>query len=90
MKIQVNIERLILEGIDLPSAQGPLLQAAVEAELRRLLSTRGLSPALTSGGSLPSLRAQTLNYSGNNPTQLGQHIARSMYGSLGTAEEKHP
>lgn len=88
MKIQVNIERLILEGIDLPAGQPPRLQAAVEAELARLLGARGLSPDLSSGGSLPSLPVQILNYAGNNPAQLGKQIARSMYSSLGTVEEK--
>jgi hypothetical protein len=90
MKIQVNIERLILDGIDIPAGQRPRLQAAVETELARLLSTRGLNSALTSGGNLSSLRVQPMNYSGNNPLQLGQQIARSVYSGLGTAEEKQP
>jgi hypothetical protein len=89
MKIQMHIERLILDGIDIPAGQRPRLQAAVEAELVRLFSTGGLNTALTSGGNLPSLRVQTLKYSGNNPAQLGQQIARSMYDSLGSVEEKH-
>lgn len=89
MKIQVNIERLILDGIDIPAGQRPRLQAALEAELARLLSAGGLNPALTSAGSVPSLRVQTLNYSGNNPAQLGKQIARSMYSGLGAGEEKH-
>lgn len=89
MKIQVNIERLVLDGIDIPASQRPLLQAAVETELTRLLSTGGLNPVLISGGSLPSLRVQALNYSGNNPAQLGKQIARSMYSGLGAGEEKH-
>jgi hypothetical protein len=90
MKIQLNIERLVLDGIDIPAGQRPLLQAAVEAELARLLSASGLNPSLISGGNLPRLRVQALNYSGNNPTQLGRQIARSMYSGLGTVEEKHP
>jgi len=71
MKIQMNIERLILDGIDLPASQRPFLQVALEAELTRLLNEGGLNPALTSSSRLPSLRVQPLNYSGNNPTQLG-------------------
>lgn len=90
MKIQMEIERLILDGIDIPAGQRPRLQAAVEAELARLLSTGGLNSVLTSGEHLSSLRVQTLNYSGNNPVQLGQQIARSLYSGLGIVEEKHP
>ena len=88
MKIQVNIERLVLDGIDVPAGQHARLQAVVEAELVRLLSTRGLSPALTSGGSLPSLPVQTLNDSGNNPAQLGKQIAYSVSDGISTAKEK--
>jgi hypothetical protein len=89
MKIRVDIERLILDGIDIPAGQRPRLQAAVETELTRLLSTGGLNSVLTSGGSLPSVRVQALNYSGDNPAQLGKQIARSVYGGLGAGEEKH-
>jgi hypothetical protein len=88
MKVQVNIERLVLDGIDLPAGQRPLMQAALEAELARLLSVGSLHQTLMSSGSLPDLRVKTLNYSGNNPAQLGQQIARSVYSGIGKAEEK--
>jgi hypothetical protein len=84
MKIQVDIERLVLDGIDIPAGQRPLLQAAVEAELARLLTTGGLNPALLSGGATPSLRANVMQWSGgSNPAQLGRQIAQTVYRGIG-------
>jgi hypothetical protein len=56
VNVNLHIERLILEGIDLDPAQRPILQAAVEAELSRLIAEGGVG-ALTAGGAVPSLRA---------------------------------
>jgi hypothetical protein len=91
MKIHVNIERLILDGIDIPAGQRPLLQAAVETELARLLSEGGLHPSLLSGGSMPGLRVNAIEWSGENDlAQLGQQIARSVYSGIGAPVEKTP
>ena len=86
--IQLHIERLILDGIEIPQAQSPLLQAAVEAELGRLLTENGLGSQWRSGGSVPSLSAPSLSAPnlqlspGGNPTQWGQQIAQSVYGGI--------
>ena len=89
MKIQVDIERLVLDGLDLPAGQRPVLQASVEAELARLLTTGGLHPVLLSGGFTPSLRVNGMQWSGDsNPAGLGRQIARSVYGGIGRVEEK--
>ena len=50
MNINVAIERLVLDGIDVPYHQRSLLQAAVEGELARLLADGGLAPSLLAGG----------------------------------------
>jgi hypothetical protein len=89
MKIQVDIERLVLDGIDIPARQRPLLQAAVETELTRLLFTGGLNQALLSGESIPGLRVNALQWSANSsPIHLGQQIARSVYSGIGVTKEK--
>ena len=41
--IHLHIERLILDGLPIERAQGPHVQAAVEAELSRLLTENGLA-----------------------------------------------
>jgi hypothetical protein len=84
MNVNLHIDRLILDGIDVGPAQRPHLQAAVEAELGRLLTEGGMGESLAAGGAVPSLRAEGFQMSGDgNPAQLGQQIARSVYGGIG-------
>ncbi len=84
MNINLHIERLVLDGIELERGQESLLQAAVEAELSRMLSADGLSTHLTSGGAMPRLQAGDIRLSGGgNSQQLGQQIARAVYGGIG-------
>ena len=82
--IAIHIERLILDGLPVTRSQGPLLQAAIEAELARLLATDGLSPELQAGGAVPALKAGNIQIaSDNNPNQLGQQIAQAVHGGIG-------
>ena len=83
MDINVHVERLILEGVDVPRAQRPLLQAAVEAELGRLLTAEGLGSELMAGGALPRVSGGDVQLTGEgDPTRLGQRIGRAVYGGL--------
>jgi hypothetical protein len=41
MSVTLHIERLVIDGFALGTHEGPLLQAAVEAEVRRLLAADG-------------------------------------------------
>lgn len=84
MNIQLNIERLVLDGLPLTRREGVLVQAAVETELARLLQTEGLSPVLTGGGMTPHLAAPGISFTpGGDPAALGTQIAHSVYGSIG-------
>ena len=84
MNVNVHIDRLILDGLSLTSSQGPLVQAAVEAELARLLTAGGLAEGLADGGALPSLRANAIQLtSDGNPHEIGRQIAQSVYGGIG-------
>lgn len=77
MNINIDIEKLILEGVPISPSQGRLLQAAVETELARLLANEGLPNNLLSGGVAPSNAIQ--QKPGTNPTQMGQQIAQRIY-----------
>jgi hypothetical protein len=83
MTIYIHIERLVLDGIDIPYAQQPALQAALEAELARLVAEGGIMPA--SGGSFARVPGGSidLNESGGDPAALGGQIARAVYGGFG-------
>ena len=84
MNINVHIERLVLDGLPVTSSQGSLVQAAVEAELARLLTAEGLSADCLAGGAMPSLRAGGIHLmKDSNPTQLGQQIARAVHVGIG-------
>lgn len=83
MNINLHIERLVLDGIDLTPDQQQLLQASITSELTLLLSNGGLAPHLVEGITLARLSTNGIQLTGNNPTQLGQQIARSVYGGIG-------
>jgi hypothetical protein len=84
MKINIQIERLVLDRLPVEHRQGPLLKAAVEAELSRLLSANGLANNLMSGGAVDSVHAPGIQLgSDNNPVRLGQQIGRALNGGLG-------
>jgi hypothetical protein len=84
MNISIHIERLILDGPTIPPGDRPLMKAALEAELARLLGDGSLSPELRSGGAVPSLSAASIQLAREiTPTQLGHQIARAVYGAIG-------
>ncbi|HEV7890892.1 MAG TPA: hypothetical protein VGP08_09645 [Pyrinomonadaceae bacterium] len=84
MNVNLNIERLVLEGFRLRPGEHLLVRAAVERELSRLLSERGVSPQLLSGGALPRLAAVDMRLNGGeSPRQVGTQIARALYGGIG-------
>jgi hypothetical protein len=84
MNIRIHIERLILEGLPITHSQVPLVQAAVESELARLLTENGLGESLQAGGAMPSVRANGMQLaSGSKPAQIGTQIAQSVYSGIG-------
>lgn len=84
MNINLRIERLVLDGLDLAPDQRPVLQAAVERELSRLLTEGGLSSDLAQGVAVPGLSARDMQIAGaSSPIELGQQIAQSVYGGIG-------
>ena len=81
--IKIHIERLVLDGLPVTRAKGPLVKAAVEAELSRLLSEGGLGSELAARGAVPSVRADGIDSVGKSPAQIGRQIARAVYGGIG-------
>ncbi|KAF3886737.1 MULTISPECIES: hypothetical protein [Nostocales] len=80
MNINIDIEKLVFEGMAISPSQRRLLQAAVEAELGRLLATEGIPHKLKGGGVVPSGAIQIKP--GTNFTQMGQQIAQGIYGGM--------
>lgn len=83
MNINMKIERLVLDGISVPHGQRPLLRAAVEEELTRLLAADGLAPGLLAGNTVPYVPAGGIQLAGESDiTDLGRQVGRAVYGGL--------
>jgi hypothetical protein len=83
MKINLHIERLVLEGLPLSRAQGPLVQRAIEVELARLFGSGVIASGLASGGSIPRAVGGPLQFAKEaSPRQLGTQIAQSVHQGL--------
>lgn len=80
MNINLNIERLILDGLPIEGGDSASLRLAIETELTRLFMQSGIAPSLQTGTALPSLRADAIQLSAqNSPAQLGRQIAGSVH-----------
>lgn len=83
MKINLHIERLVLEGLPLSSRHAPIVQLAVEQELTRLLRSNGIGPGLISGGAMPHAPGGNMQLATEaSPRQMGTQIAQSVHEGL--------
>jgi hypothetical protein len=83
MSINIHIERLILDGLSVSDAQSPIIGAAVERELARLLATGGLERSLQSGGAWATVPVGAVHLTASKPAQLGRQIAQAVYRRIG-------
>ncbi|MEH1895748.1 MAG: hypothetical protein V7K94_10720 [Nostoc sp.] len=80
MNINIDIEKLVLEGMSISPSQGRKLQAAVETELARLLRTEGVPHNWASGRVVSHVPSGAIQVKpGSNPTQMAQQIAQTVY-----------
>lgn len=80
MKLRLHIDRLILEGLDVPHG-GQGVRVAVEQELTRLIGEGGLPPQSIA---TPVVRAPQINVT--TPSNLGPAIGRAVWGGLGSGK----
>ena len=84
MNITLHIERLILDGIAVPHRHRPIVQAAMEEELARLLALDGLSIDFQQSYVQQRLSAGVLELKDTDePATLGRNIARAVYRGIG-------
>lgn len=69
MKINLDIERLVLDGVPIDHHDAPLVQTAVEGELTRLLDAE-------------ELRSRLNVISGATPRVTAEQITRAVHGSI--------
>jgi hypothetical protein len=83
MRIDVHIERLVLDGLPVTSADGPRVRAAVEAELARLLAAGGLGRELVAGAAMARAPAPQISIGqGERPDAIGRAVARSVHAGI--------
>jgi hypothetical protein len=83
MSIRLHIDHLVLDGLPVSPAQGAQVKAAVEAELGRLLSERGVAREFQSGIAVPSVNAGGMHVPrGASAGAIGTQIARSVFSGV--------
>ncbi len=83
MKVNLHIERLVLDGISVELHQRPLLLASFETELGRLLARKGIASGLQNGGAFKAIQTDSIGVGEiKKPSHLGRKIARSVYGGI--------
>jgi hypothetical protein len=84
MNVRLHIERVVLDGVPVSDGGGPHVQAAIEAELARLIAVGGLSPAFYAGQVIPAIRGSDVRMTaGGDHAALGRQIAGAVYGGIG-------
>ena len=79
--IELHIEELVLHGF--AAADRRAIGAAVEAELTRLLASRGLPASLADGATIRAIDAGRVAVPGDaRPANVGVQVAQSVYGGL--------
>ena len=77
MKINLHIERVVLDGLSVAPQQAALVESALRDELAQWLSRGELSSELMAGGALSSVPASPIQLAKDTaPLQLGEQIAR--------------
>ncbi len=85
MNVELHIERLVLDGIDIPPGRGEQLRAAVSAELTRLLRDGGLSSPILRGGTVDRLHVPSVKLPAPGAAaDLGRFAGGAIYEGLTT------
>lgn len=84
MKIDLQIERLVLEGVDVTPTQREVLGSAFVSELSKLVEAGGLKQELANGVMVPSVKANEMRLvTPLDAVRTGEQIARAVYTGIG-------
>jgi len=84
MKLNLHIDRLVLEGLPVSRHDSARIQAAVQRELTLLLRESGLAHEYRTSGATPMLDAGRIRIERTSqPAGIGRQIARGVYDGIG-------
>lgn len=84
MKIELHIDRLLLDGLPFAQREAALVKAAVELELGRLMAAGQIDASLASAAAIPMLRGGSIAAPRNaEPGRTGTQIAAAVYAGFG-------
>lgn len=84
MKINLHIERLVLDGVTLGSAEQSVVQTSLEGKLVQLFAAGGVSDRLAGGAAISAIAAAGIHlHESASPSNLGEQLAQSIYGGIG-------
>lgn len=81
--VRLHIERLVMDASLVRPGERARLQRAVENELSRLLTARGLADATASA--TPMVAAPSFPATPTSSVRTGEQIAHAVYGAIRTA-----
>lgn len=83
MKINIHIERLLLDGFDATPRQQAALKSAFETQLSSLLAQDGIGIQFHKEGAIKTIHTEPMgNVQNSASTRFGERIARSVHGGL--------
>jgi hypothetical protein len=83
MKVNLHIERLVLDGFALSGRDAAVVEEAMRTELVRLILSDEAGVGGLASGALPSAQGALLHVSSaERPPQLGAAIAQSVHGVI--------
>jgi hypothetical protein len=81
--VSVQIERLILDGINLTPHEQSLFRTALETELARRFASEEIAAELRLEGTVPSLFSSIIHIRhGLPPSGLGKQVGSAVFGAL--------
>ena len=82
MNVRVHIDRLVLDGIDLPHGTRRAFRASLERVLAERILAGGISPELAAGIAVPSVAVPSIELTADAP-KLGAAVGHSIAAGIG-------
>lgn len=82
MIVNLHIERLVIDGLAVGRHEGPAVEAAVAAELTRLIGDTAGPDRFADTGSQRLIRTEPIAQAAGDGAHLGAQIGRAIYGGI--------